>query len=368
MERKISVFIPTLNGGGAEKVMVTLANAFSARGYDVDLVLVKKCGPYIDDVLDEVNVVNLDSGRTLKALFPLIKYFLKSKPAAILSAMTHANLVAIGAKMLSRTNAKLVVSEHGLISGECALSKTFVSKLVFFLVPFFYKYADNIIAVSDGSAKDLSNFSGISLDSIETIYNPFNLEKIRELSNEPAPHPWLCHEQPPVIMALGRLNEAKCFDVLIRAFSEIVEDHDVRLIILGEGELRSELELLLKKLNLSSDQVILPGFVENPYSWLSRCECFVLSSRREALSCALIEAIACGAKVISTDCKSGPREILEDGKWGKLVPVNDTSAMVKAINNVLNASSEGNESAKFRAQDFSLDKGVDRYISALGLK
>lgn len=304
MKRRIAIFIPTLHGGGAERVMVTLANAFSARGFDVDLVLASAQGPYLQDVAPDVRVVNLRAGRVIKALLPLVAYLRREQPVAMLSAMGHANVVAVVAAKLSRTAMRVVISERTTVSGAYRGASGLPSKLTYQLMRWVYPKADAIGAVSRAVAIDLADFTGIPLNRIEAIYNPFDLDSIERKASAACAHPWLLNEGAPVIIAIGRLNEAKDFHILVEAFAHLRQERPVRLMILGEGELRAPLEAQVERLGLTSEDVQMPGFVDNPFAYLSRCALFVLSSRREGLPGVLIEAMACGTPVVSTDCAS----------------------------------------------------------------
>ena len=193
-----------------------------------------------------------------------------------------------------------------------------------------YRSADTIIAVSNGVADDLSTMLKLKRNQINVIYNPVVSEHLIKNSREPVDHPWLTSNKVPVILGVGRLTEAKNFNALIHAFSIVVASIPARLIILGEGEQRDSLETIIDQLNLA-DQVDLPGFTNNPYPYMRCADLFVLSSIWEGLPTVLIEALSCGTKVVSTDCPSGPREILENGKWGTLVPVNNAEELANAM-------------------------------------
>jgi glycosyltransferase involved in cell wall biosynthesis len=365
--KRVTIFLPSLNGGGAERVMVTLANAIAARGYKVDLVLATAKGPYLKDVSPAVRIVDLGASRVIKALLPLIRYLRRERPQAMLSAMGHANVVALLARKLARVPTRVVVSERGFISGECALARGVAARFNFWLIPLLYQGADGVCTVSQAAAQDLAVFTNLPVQRIQAIYNPFDLSKIAQLAAEPLDHPWLQPGQPPLLLAIGRMNEAKDFPVLIRAFAQLRKHRAVRLVILGEGELRPELERLLADLDLSADAVQMPGFVANPYAWMARCSLFVLSSRREGLPGALIEAMACGAPVVSTNCLSGPDEILEGGRWGQLVPVGDVSALAQAMAATLDLPSAARPDVRLRAADFEQERAVDAYLRILGL-
>lgn len=367
MRGTVSLFLPSLNGGGAERVAVTLANGIAARGYAVDLVVAKAAGPYLPDVSPNVRIVDLGAGRVIKALWPLLRYWRRERPAAMLSFMNHANVVAVLAHWLAVRPGRLVVSEHSTIGSEAARARGLQQRLVYALVPWAYRRADGVTAVSRDAARDLERFARLPAGSVRSIYNPFDLARIGQLAREPVPHPWLQGGECPVIVAAGRLTEAKDYPTLLRAFAQVRRQRTARLLILGEGERRGELEALARQLGLSDDDVQLPGFARNPYAYYSRAAVFVLSSRWEGLPGVLIEAMACGAPVVATDCPSGPREILEDGRWGALVPVGDADVLARAVLTVLEAPSGQRPDVRLRARDFDQERAVDAYLEVLGL-
>lgn len=366
-EVHIAIFLPSLNGGGAERVMVSLANAFAGRGYSVDLVLAAAEGPYVGDVAPTVRIVDLKAGRVLKALLPLARYMRRERPASMLVAMTHTNVIALAAKILARAPVRLVVSERSTISTEYERARGWMARGVYALVPKLYTGADAIIAVSQAAGSDLVRFAGLPSSAVRVIYNPFDLTQIQSRATELTGHHWLAPGEPPVVLAIGRLCEQKDFGCLLRAFVQLRTTHKARLLILGEGELRSELEDQIAKMGLTADEVQMPGFVANPIAYMARCAVFVLSSRWEGLPGVLIEAMAAGAPVVSTDCLSGPREILEDGRWGTLVPVGDSHALAGEIDRVLSMPRSELPHVQERAAYFDQAKAVDAYLAALGL-
>lgn len=363
----LALFLPSLAGGGAERVMVTLANAFAARGIAVDLVVAMAQGPYLKDVSPSVRLVDFRATRVSKSIVPLVRYMRRERPVALLSAMAHANVVALLARKLARVSTRVVVSERGFISGEYALASGVASHLNYWLVRRLYPGADGICTVSLAAAHDLAEFTCLPLHRVQTIYNPFDLARITKLAAEDIDHPWFGGDQPPVILGIGRMNEAKDFSVLIAAFAKLRSQRAVRLVLLGEGELRLALQELLVKLSLGSDAVCMPGFVQNPFAWLRRCSLFVLSSRREGLPGVLIEAMACGAPVVSTNCLSGPDEILDGGRWGRLVPVGDVEALMNAMSTTLDTPRGQLPDVRQRALDFEQEHAVDAYLRILGV-
>ncbi|NLO89188.1 MAG: glycosyltransferase, partial [Clostridia bacterium] len=187
-----------------------------------------------------------------------------------------------------------------------------------------------VVAVSQGVADDLVKTTGLMRELIKVIYNPIVTPELLEKAKESIGHPWFKPGQPPVILSAGRLTAAKDFPTLIHAFARVRAERLARLMILGEGEERPNLESLVRELGLESD-VSMPEFVENPYAYMARAAVFVLSSAWEGFGNVLVEAMAVGTPVVSTDCPSGPAEILEGGKWGKLVPVGDVEKLAKAL-------------------------------------
>ncbi|ATS17713.1 glycosyl transferase [Parathermosynechococcus lividus PCC 6715] len=367
MTEKVSIFLPSLNGGGAERVMVTLANGFAARGYAVDLVLATAQGPYLKDVRPEVQIVNLRAGRVIKALLPLARHLRRTRPAALLSAMNHANVVAALAHRWSGVPSRLVLSEHNTISVVAQRERSVAGRIVYALVPWMYRWADSLTAVSQAAARDLEQFAHLPAGAVRAIYNPFDLQRIHRMAHNEPRHPWLAPGQPPVVLAIGRLTEQKNFSTLIRAFAQSRLRGNARLLILGEGPLRPALLAEAAACGLKEEDFQMPGFIDNPYAFLARAGVFVLSSRWEGLPGVLIEAMACGTPVVSTDCPSGPNEILEGGRWGRLVPVGDSAALANAIDAVLAAPRDSLPNVRLRAADFDQERAIDTYLAALGL-
>ncbi len=364
MTEHIALFLPSLRRGGAERVMVNLARGFAEQGFKVDLVLARAEGPYLAEVPKEVRVVDLDTKRVLYSLPGLVRYLRKERPEAMLSALNHANIVAIWAKRLSGVKIQLVVSEHANLSLSVANNKSIRGRLMPYFIRQFYPWADSIVAVSDGVAEDLADKTGISTEKLRVIYNPVVTPELIANAEEPLDHPWFAPGEPPVILGMGRLVKQKDFPTLIRAFSLVRKERPARLIIISEGEERHKLERLVRELGLEAD-VELPGFVDNPYKYMKHAKLFVLSSRFEGLPTVLVEALAIGTPVVSTDCPSGPAEILEGGKWGELVPVGNSNTLAQAILHSLESV------PSVRVNDFievfTIDRVVPRYIEVMGV-
>lgn len=328
---RIAIFLPSLAGGGAEHVIVQLANHFSRRGVSVDLVLAQNTGVWRDKVSPDVRVIGLRARRTASALPWLIKYLRAEQPTCILATLLHANVVAALATALANTNTRLVLREANFFTEQKRRATKVNAKAALSLSMWAYRRAHRVVAVSQAMAEDLRNALGLPAEKVVTIYNPVDLDALQNAAKMPVDHPWLSNDDDlPVILGIGRLEAQKDFATLLRAFAIVKTQHDCRLIILGEGTLRGRLTSLARELGVA-DSVDMPGFVKNPYAYLLRASVFVLSSAHEGMPNALVEALALGVPVVSTDCPSGPSEILEGGRWGPLVPVGDVSAMAHAI-------------------------------------
>lgn len=355
----IAIFLPSLRGGGAERVMVTLANGFAARGHRVDLVLAQAEGPYLTEVAPAVRVVDLNKRRVMASLLPLVHYLRRERPDAMLSALNHANIVAILARKIARVPLRLVVSErNSLVSlGGGTRGRLFRS-----LMRWCYPMADLVISVSRDGARELVTELGLPDRLVTAIPNPVPVEEIRARAAVPPDHPWLTPGSLPVALAVGRLEPQKDYPTLLRAFALLRRNRKARLVILGEGSLRPALERQIHELGLN-EFVALPGFQPNPFGWMAACDLYVMSSRYEGFPNSLVQAMACGARVVSTDCPTGPAEILEDGRWGRLVPVGDAEALAKALEEAIDDPVLPENAT--RLTDFRPDRVVQAYEKVL---
>lgn len=359
---RIAVLLHDLRGGGAERVVLNLVKGMVAAGKDVDLVLIKAEGTYLKDIPPGVRVINFGKSNVYKALPALIGYLRRERPAAVLAALTHINLAALIARRLSGVKTRVVICEHNQISYKIAAEKGFRGGLIFKAVPRLYPWADAVVAVSNGVADDIAKVSRLPRERVQCIYNPIHDQALTDAASQPVDHPWFTDRQAPVLLAAGRLHPQKGFDVLLKAFRSVVARTPCRLIIMGEGEERAALESLARELGVA-DQVSLLGFVKNPYAMMAKADAFVLSSRWEGLPTVLIEAMATGVPVVSTNCPSGPDEILVDGKYGLLVPVEDADALSEGIVATLGAPRGiGLE----RAEMFSVEASTKAYLEVLG--
>lgn len=361
---RVTIFLPSLAGGGAERSIGVIANGLATRGIGVDLALAAAEGPFLAEIADSVRVIDLRSASVVSAMPGLVRHLRRTAPDALLSAMGHANVVATFAHRLARSRARLVLSERAHLSSLLAVHRSVRMRLTRRLMAITYPMADRIVAVSAGVAADLATHVDAS-DRIEVIYNPVVEPRLTTLATAPPTHPWLRQRRVPTVLAVGRLIEQKDFATLLAAFAILRRARPTKLVILGEGPLRGSLTALARQLGVDAD-VALPGFDPNPYSAMRACDLFVLSSRFEGLPGVLIQAMACGARVVSTDCPSGPREVLEDGRWGRLVPVGNASALAEAMSAALDDVNP--PTARLRAEAFAVDTAVAAYAGVLGVE
>ncbi|MFN8444485.1 MAG: glycosyltransferase [Caldilineaceae bacterium] len=336
MSKRLTVFLPALYSGGAERTMLNLANGMAERDIQVDLVLSQAEGPYLCQISPKVNLVDLSKGqvvqasRTLSRLPALVRYLRQTQPDAMLSALSRANLVAVVARALARTPRRLVVNIQNTVSQDAPNSPARLGRLAPTLSKYIYRKADAVIGVSQGVVDDLVQGVGVPAKLAKVIYNPVITPELRQKAKQPLEHPWFKAGEPPVILAVGRLMMQKDYPTLFQAFAQLRQTQPARLLILGEGPERAQLESLTHQLGIA-DHVSMPGFVQNPYPYIVNASTFVLSSRWEGLPTVLIEALYCGVPIVSTDCPSGPREILHNGKIGRLVPVGDAPKLAEAL-------------------------------------
>lgn len=360
--KRIAFFLPNLYGGGAERATVNLIRGMSARNIPLDLVLANAEGPYMELIPKQVRIVDFAEKRVVKTVLPLSNYFRKEKPYALLSQLNHASVVAVVARQLANTKTRLVLVEQNHFSAD--KSKFFRGRLIPPLMKLLYPKAEAIAGVSEGVARDLEIQLHLPKGKVSVINNLVVDDELIAKSKAYLDHPWFQKDSPPIFLAVGRLTEQKDFFTLIKAFELLRKQRQARLIIFGEGDERNELEKMISTLGISED-VALPGFVKNPYAYMSRASAFVLSSRWEGLPTVLIEAMACGCPVISTNCPSGPDEILAAGLYGPLVPVGDVEELSAAMLQVLE-NPVSRDTLIQRAMHFSTQRLVPEYLSLLG--
>ena len=354
----IAIVLPDLRGGGAERVAVNLANSFVQRGYAVDMVLLSANGELLADLLPGIRVVDLKVNRLRSAVFPLVRYLRQSRPAALLACMWPLTVLALWARAMALVPTRVVVAEHTTWSRDKIASTSWGRFKVSNTMRYGFPAADSIVTVSNGAADDLARFANLDRKAITVIYNPVVGDFKPPSSTPLTPAGWWTGPHRKVV-AVGKLKTIKDHATLLNAFARLRQRVDACLLILGEGECRVALETQARHLGIEAS-VFMPGFTQDPSPYFQHADLHVLSSTGEGFGNVIVEALEAGTPVVSTDCPSGPREILSDGKFGHLVPVGDAVALAAAMAESL-AATHDTAALKARAQDFSIDKAVDQY-------
>lgn len=354
--------------GGVSRAMVNLANALARRGLQVDIVLAAGECPYPDRMAPEVRVVDLEAGNVYKALPALLRYFRRARPRALLATRERPIVLALWAARLAgkarpdHLALRIAITLSSYTGKRPGLRRTLRS----LPIRLMYRWADTVIPVSQGVAADLTHLAPGLAGHIRVLPNPTVTEEVHRLAAEPLDHPWFVAGQPPVILGVGRFTPRKDFRTLVQAFARVRAQRPCRLVLLGDGAERDNLLALGEELGVAGD-MDLPGFAENPYAYMARADAFVLSSwGGEGSPNVLKEALALGLPVVSTDCESGPRQILEEGRLGRLVPIRDPEAMAGAIEATLAAPPDP-DLLREGARPYTDTIAADKYREALGL-
>lgn len=393
---RVAVYCDHLGGGGVEQVALAQIDMLVAAGCAVDLVLNEAGGHYSRRVPTGVRIVPLVPAtasaiadcrdralrghswlrlRTrfisanrltdLRYLPGFTAYLERERPLLVVANVWHIVLIAACARACVEHPPRLIGVFHGAFFAEAVQRRSarrhpWRWRHFFAFCRHFYGLADALVTVSSGIARDLIDIVGVDKNRVETLPNPVVSPALAVQAAEPVNDPWLAPEAPPLVVAVGRLSPEKNYPLLLRALAHLRASHPAaRLAILGEGDERAALEALRDELGLT-DCVLLPGWVDNPYAWMQRAALVALSSRWEGLPTVLIEALACGRPVVATDCRHGPREILDNGRYGRLVPLDDPQAFARAMAETIDAPD--NERALIaRAQRYSLEAATQRY-------
>jgi glycosyltransferase involved in cell wall biosynthesis len=354
--------------GGVERVYLNLARHWSLAGYSVDVVFSCAEGPLAADFRACARVVDL--GNVLMKLhrreryavldYPKVRRYIETvKPRSILAAKSTSNYCVARAKKELDYPGKVVVSHHiDVAAGRGNLSRT--QRAVAARLESYYPYADSVVGVCQSVSDGLLRM-GLPPGKVHTIYNPTVTDELFRLADGPPAHKWLSPKDGKVILGAGRLTAQKDSGTLVRAFRVVVEAvPGCRLVIVGEGPDRR----LVQELGLAG-QVDLPGYASNPYSYMKNADLYVLSSIYEGFGMTLVEALALGTPVVSTDCPSGPAEVLCGGKYGALVPVGDPQALAAAMVDALTNPRSTAEQASWAKKAFSVESAGNKYLTLL---
>jgi glycosyltransferase involved in cell wall biosynthesis len=348
--RRLALFCDDLEGGGVQRMTVNLANHLVAEAFEVDLLLARNKGPFKSLLNPTVNIVDLKSKRVLLSIPAVMRYLRRRKPDGMLCAVTNVNIAGVVARLLSRTKTRIVISERNHLSTASRNAPGWRKRVLLpALARLLYARADAVVGISDGVTKDLAAIMDLPQALLSTIYNPVVTPDMFDMLGAEVNHPWLAAKQQPVLVTSGRLVPQKDYPTLLKAFRVLREDRPCRLLILGEGGDRADLEVLAENLGIRDDVDFL-GFVANPLAYMAKCDVFVLASAWEGFGNVLVEALFCGLSIVATDCPSGPAEILKHGTYGALTPVGDAKALAVALGARLD-----NPMNQIRQQERSID-------------
>ena len=361
---RLAIYLATSGHSGVDRVMSNLIEEIARRGVPIDLLRIAGHGPHLREVPPGVRMIELGAAHVASSFWPLVSYLRRERPAALLSDKDRLNRFALWARRLSGVSTRVAVRMGTTVSENLAKRSRFDRWLQYASIRRFYPWADAVLVPSQGAADDLAAIGGLKPLKIRVVPSPIVNERLFRQADEACPHPWFGDAGEPVVLGVGELCERKDFATLLRAFVLLQRSVPARLVILGEGRKRAELEAQARAAGVA-DRVQLPGFVANPYAYMARAALFVLSSRCEGAPVVLMEALACGVPVVSTDCPSGPREILQGGQLGPLVPVGDAAALAEAMRTTLLAPPD-RALLQQGAAPFRASASAERYLAALG--
>ena len=362
---RIACFFSTSGHSGVDRAVQNLIPALAKRGYHVDLLKVRRHGPVLEEVPPGVEIVDLGSRHTYACLPAVVRYLRRARPAVMLSDKDRVNRTALLARFIAHAPTRLVLSIGTTVSINLAtrgpverwLQRNSMGKL--------YPFADLVIVTSVGVADDMAKYTGLGREHIKVVPSPVVPATLFETKLSRPNHPWFADTGIPLILSAGELGSRKDFATLLRAFAQVRSHRRCRLMILGRGSERQRLLELAEELGVAED-FALPGFVPQPYAYMAHADLFAFTSRWEGLGFVIIEALAVGTPVVSTDCPSGPSEILARGKYGALVPVQDTQALSRAILQTLDAPLPP-DVLREAARPFEINAATQAYLNAMGL-
>lgn len=359
---RIALFVPSLKVGGLENVFLALAHGLLDAGWGVDCVVMQGGGEFTPRLPDTAHIVTLNR-RAVSSVGPLVRYLRERRPTHLIAFSEPCNLAAVVARWWARVPVTIIVTVHNAMSVRTRYTTDRKEKLYPLLARYLYPRADRVVAVSHGVADDLAAFIGLERDRIDMLYNPLPISDIQTRGEAALDHRWFTAGQPPVILGVGRLEEQKDFPTLIRAFAHLRQQTEARLCIVGDGTQKAMLTELVRTLGIEGD-VDFAGYDPNPFRYMRRADVFALSSVHEGFGVVIAEALACGCPVVSTDCPSGPAEILDGGRYGRLVPVGDAEALAAALRATLGETPDA-DALRARAAVFDAPQAINAYDALL---
>ncbi len=362
MRMKILFVVPSICSGGAEKTFVTLSDNLHQMGYDVTILACKSFdeisrGTGVLNIPDYIKKYSLNTQHVRNCIFKIAKFIRQGEFDIVVSTISHMNIVVSFSKLMNFQNYKLFIR-------DCSIHKkpkTFMQRIVNLIMRFAYSKADGLISVTKTNKKNLDEI-GVFNKNTEIIYNPVVASNVYKLASEPLPTEFSFLENEIYLVTVASLTQVKNQALMIRSFKKIVDKFDCKLVLVGDGPLRSELEELAKSLGLK-DKVIFAGFQKNPLAFVSRAKIFVLTSFKEAGSRSLMEAISVGTTAACIDVVGSSAEILDDGRFGIVVKSFDEDVFANAIYNELTNPIFKKEDILSRSKAFSIKENTQKYLS-----
>lgn len=364
-QHRIAIFASTSGHSGVDRAMQNLIPELCARGFLVDQLKVRRHGPKLSFTHPNYRVIDLGTSHTYSAVFAIARYLKHNTPDVMLSDKDRVNRTALAARWLSGTQTKLVFSSGTTISIDLSHRGAVERAIQRWSMRYLYPKAQRVIVTCKGVADDMSDYTGLARDKIHVVESPVIPDTLLTTTPAAPDHPWLKEKTSAVILGVGELSDRKDFATLIRAFAQLQCEPSPRLIILGKGKKKDELVTLCDELGVS-ERVDFPGHVPDPYAFMAHANVFAFTSRWEGLGFVLIEALAMGCPVVSTDTPSGPSEILQDGKFGPLVPVGDVTQLARELEKII-AQPPKKTWLQQAAQPYTVSAAADAYLRAFGL-
>jgi glycosyltransferase involved in cell wall biosynthesis len=357
---RVSFFFSLLALGGIARNRVHLARAMAERGVSVDLVAMRIKPEGQAMVPEGIRLFDLDARRVRRGLPKLISYLRSERPQVLVASAEIPSILACLARRAAGYPERLILSVHNAQSRDIAARPAWIDReLVPKLMRRCYHWADDYLAVSEEAANDFCNLIKVPPSGVHVIPNPVVTSQLLRQAQEPVEHSWLIAKDRPVLVTAARLAPQKDLPTLLRAFAALVAVRPAYLIILGRGPLAEQLKAQARELGIA-ELVDFHGFVNNPFPYFANADGFVLSSAWEGLPGVIIQAMACGCPIVATDCPGGTADILENGRYGALVPVGDHEALTDAIVDLLDKPRDS-AFLKSRAMDFHVDNIIARY-------
>lgn len=358
------ILLPDLRGGGAERVSLDLARAFAAAGHEIEFVLMTAIGEFLPEARDQFGIVDLQASQARNVPMALARYLRVSRPDVLIANMWPLTSAAVAGRALSRQRCRLLLVDHSTLSRAYVSWGRIHNTMMRASMMATYPMADRVAGVSEGVARDVERLAGMSDHSVAVLHNPIPQRAMPDEQMTAQAEEFWNGRPGERILTVGSLQGAKNHPLLLQAFAQLSRPRSI-LMFVGQGQDEPLLRALAQDLGVA-DRVVFAGFHPDPSPFYATADLFVLSSDYEGLPTVLIEALSFGLPVVSTDCPSGPAEILENGRWGRLTPVGDAQALARAMDEALSAPVD-RDALKRRAADFSPEIAARKYLDLLGL-